>query len=284
MLTENIYNYRMDYPGLFVPHMPQFTKADGAAHPKFHYPISPPHHSIDIASSPPRSAFTAVKSSSSGQTNRQSLELLHSLYANQLASTCYNNLFSSPASTINFPPSPASSHNSPTRPSSAAMIEQLMRQRRSPPYSDDSESIYNANRNQDSRLIHFTEADENHKNKKSVLCVEESSEHMARQRHDLVQRTSVIKSVIADDPSSIRSAVQRQSSDSCGGSSASSSSASSVDEEIVCRWSDCFRLVRVYLTSYLFYNILSSIGDVLLKIILSLKNKIHFSSLVMCFA
>lgn len=233
MLTENIYNFRMDYPGLFVPQLPQPTKVDIDHSSKFQYPISPPHHPFDAASSPPRSAFTAVKSSTSGQTNQQSLELLHNLYANQLSATTFNytNLYSTPTTSINYPPSPPNSHNSPTRPSSAAMIEQLMR-RRSPAFSDDNKQVYD---DHEQRL---------HQPLKGSMCVENSREHMARQRQEMVQRTSVIKSVIDDDRSLIRSAVQRLSSDSCGASSASSSSASSADEEIVCRWNDCFRLVN----------------------------------------
>lgn len=244
----------MDYPGLFLPQLPQPTKVGDA---KFHYPISPPHHhnstSNDSApSSPPRSAFTAVKSSTSGQTNRQSLELLHNLYANQRATSSFNHhsLYSSPTSTINFPPSPTSSHNSPTRrPSSAAMIEQLMR-RRSPTFAAEDtiivkQHVYGDHEHDRDSLEIRTDDHTKNGDNNGLICVTDSREQMARQRLDLVQRTSVIKSVIGgDDRSLIRSAVQRQSSDSCGASSGSSSSVSSVDEEIVCQWSDCFRLVQ----------------------------------------
>lgn len=261
MLTENVYNYRMDYPGLFLPQITQLTNTDDGDSSTFHYPISPPHHSsspFDIsASSPPRSAFTAVKSSTSGQPNRQSLELLHSLYDIQLTSTSYNhnNLYSTPTTTINYPPSPPSSHNSPIRrPTSAAMIEQLMRRRSSPTtYSEDNiknQPTY-GDHDHDQRLVVMINdgEDHHHQHQRNKDFEQSSSERMARQRQDFVQRTSVIKSVNAEDRSTntfIRSAVQRQSSDSCGASSASSSSASSsADEEIVCQWRDCFRLVYI---------------------------------------
>lgn len=141
------------------------------------------------------------------------------------------------------------------------MIEQLML-RRSTAFADDHTDD-NSTSDDDQRLIinddETSTADDNHD--PEVMCVEDTRRHMARQRLDLVQRTSVIKSVIDDDRAYhhhqpimdtadgvplVRSAVQRLSSDSCGASSAcsSSSSASSADEDIVCRWNDCFRLVK----------------------------------------
>lgn len=296
MMTENLYNYRMDYSGLYTSK-------------NFHYPITPPYtpNAYDTTPAQPlpslpqsyRSAFSAVKSSSGAERRAliepsaapltstahqlrshhpyNSADLLQQFYAQQAHKPYYANYFNASPTlpAVHYPLTAAQGVGS------VAMIEQLLRRPLAPSVdasssgsvgtpSASSTASSSPFQEPDVIISDDTDCEEVHDHDDDdcdddeedadddddeVICVDD--DHMDRQCREMIQRTTVIKAVIADDlyldeqqrlngagvfagGNRVRGSMQRQSSDSA---SSATSLMSLADDEIVCKWSECFRWV-----------------------------------------
>lgn len=202
MLTENIYNYRMEYPGIYLPSL-----SAALCHP-ITPPYTHPYDNCPVTSS----AFSTVSSS-------QATELDHKLSASALRNPellsvyqsssyyPYYRAITKPQYPLS-PPESSASYSSPTSPSSAAsqsppLIQRLLQRHRSSTTT--------------------TETDDD-----DVIFVDDDNDPAAN-------RTSVIMKIDERKFDDIVSKSGR--SDSTNSSNMTNAS----DEEIICKWESCFR-------------------------------------------
>lgn len=202
MLTENIYNYRMEYPGIYVPNPPSTG----------FYPITPPYtHPYD--SPPAVSAFTAVRKSEHNlpttvpftSNNSDCMPPLYTQHQPhyfpfyQPITPPHHDVYPTP------PPLISSSSTTPSPP----LIRQLLMK---PPTVN---KITSTKAHDDDDDVIFVDDDE-HFDESAI-------------------RTSVIRKTTKINYEDAVSKKMHTISD------ATKSSDSTVDEEIICKWKSCFR-------------------------------------------
>lgn len=211
MLTENIYNYRMEYPGVYVPSLPV---------PSYH-PITPPYtHPYDncpVTSGSVSSAFSTVSSSQATKLDHKlSVSALRNPELLSMSSSYYP--YYRPNATPNYPLSPpesSASYSSPTSPSSAAsqsppLIQRILQRHRSTTETDDDDVIFVDDANDNVNTA--TSPNNPIANRASVIMKIEE-----RKFDDVVSKS------MRSDPTNSLNKIRPS------------------DEEIICKWESCFR-------------------------------------------
>lgn len=212
MLTENIYNYRMEYPGVYVPSLPV---------PSYH-PITPPYtHPYDNCPTTSGSVSSAFSTVSSSHTTKLDHKLSVSALRNPELLSMYQSSsyypYYRPNTTQNYPLSPpesSASYSSPTSPSSAAsqsppLIQRLLQSHQSTNTT--------------------TETDDD-----DVIFVDDTNDNVNTKQNSIANRTSVIMKI---DERKLDDVVSK----SMRSEPTNSSKINPSDEEIICKWESCFR-------------------------------------------
>lgn len=222
MLTENIYNYRMEYPGTYVPNSP----------PTSYFPITPPYTHPYDSPPPPSSAFTAV-----GKSEHKSILSttvpLHSistadripqLYSSQPLYFPFYQPITPPHHHEVYPTPPPLTSSSSLTPSPPLIRQLLMK----PHTSIISQRAFTSTTTAVTTIVDDDDDD--------VIFVDDDKKYF----DESTIRTSVIRKTTERSYEDAVSKSMRSFTTSDAPKRLGSES-TAPDEEIICKWKSCFR-------------------------------------------